>query len=185
MSVIWTEFDTAVNKFNNFLHNVNEKNPIDDWHVIFSMGTVARFDPDEIDEFTGYTGEYVINYPLNRIADIELDEIICNNVITWNEQSKIAGYVGTAVKCAYEILINNGYPYPGTEESDRYAIPCEKPENTFLWNVNWDNCKELTNLSLAESHHTAVALGGEFRRLDYMFPKVLVVITPDLEIYRF
>ncbi len=186
ISVSWTEFDKALNKFINFLSDVGKNNPILDWHVIFSMGTVTRFDPTECDEFIGYTGEYVLNYPLNRIKDIEIDEIITHNVLIWNEQKNTSGEIGTSINCAYEILINDGYPYPGTKQSDRYAIPCEKPEKEFLWNINWLNCDtRITNLSLADNHNNAVALGGEFRRLDYMFPKVLAVITPNLNIYRF
>lgn len=187
--VSWKEFDRALNTFHDFLKFATlAGGPLRDYHVIFRMGTVARLSL-ELPEFTEYTGEYVENYPAHRIPDDELGNIIKHNIHTWELQRNVlSGDVGRAVKIAYKLLIDDKYPYPGGDGSDRFPVPCQNPDvvmqnNEILWNLIWPRgCDKLSNLILAAEPGAAVQLGGEFRRYDYMFPKVRAIITPDLTI---
>jgi hypothetical protein len=70
--ICWDRINDATNAFMSFLNQaIKDKTTYAEYHVIFSMGTVARLNLDSCTEFTGYTGEYVESYPTERIDEHE------------------------------------------------------------------------------------------------------------------
>jgi hypothetical protein len=187
----WNKFDRALELFKSFLEAaVNKGGQMNGYHVIFNMGTVARFNLDK-HEFTGYTGEYVMDWPIHRLPkddSVKLEEIIENNNAIWlGQKSMLDGDLGKAVRCAYNILVADGYPYPCGDGFERTAFPCaDIDKSNILWSVVWTNRDpRLTNLAIADTNiANAITIGGELRRLDYMFPHARVIIAPDLTITR-
>lgn len=178
---IWDEFETAMCAFESFLHDARSGGALQDWHVIFDMGTVARFNINSAREFGGYDSEYLAKWS-------HRDDIIENieyATMIWNEQSLLAGQEGKVVRCAYNILIRDGYPIPGT--NDIVPVPLQMPDDSaeYLWSLIWTNRSvELTNLAIANNMLCALIIGSECRRRDFLIPRVRAVISPDLVVTR-
>lgn len=187
----WTRIDEAVNRFVRFLQGaVNVGGPLASWHVIFDMGTVARIEPDQLAcQFAGYDGKYIADYPTHRLEseDILTDIISCNVQVWESQKDQLSGDANRAIRAGYQLLTDDGYPYPGGQGSDRMPIPAENPHDhtEILWHVMWmHRHKYINNLVLSDDPMVAVQTAGEFRRLDVMFPKVYAVISPDLIVTR-
>lgn len=186
----WRGFNIAMVKFEDFLKKaVVAGGALKDWHVVFALGTVARFDLAAETEFTGYDGEYSEGFPEHRVGNPDtIQEIIQHNIQNWERQKTTGGDVGKALRVGYRIMLKDGYPYPGGEGSDRLPIPMGDPRedhDDFLWTILWSaRNHQVTSLALARDMMTAIANGGEQRRLDFMFPLVKAVIAPDLTITR-
>lgn len=183
MQNIWNDADVSIDMFKKFLIGAVKKGgPILQYHVIFSMGTIARLDLEQV-EFTGY--DSFDRYPTERIKPEHLDDIIKDNIETWHRQKNMLdGDLGKALRIAYKQLDDDGYPYPGAG-SDRAPMPCSNADGPKLWNVIWmDRSPQLANLTLSDDPVRAVILSGEQRRLDCIAPKVIAVISPDLSITR-
>src|SRR5665213_3148821 len=112
----WSGLDTAVSKFLVFLKDCSKHKPFEDWHVVFSLGTVARV-CNSFDEITVYPKDRDIG--THRLPNKEyLKELEAKNEKTFQTQSKIPNEVGKAIRRAYKLLYTDGYPYPGGEGSD-------------------------------------------------------------------
>ena len=174
------------------------------YHVIFGCGTVVRVILTD-EEFKGYDGSFMEEWPIERIENAEtsiIDEIFSDCIIEWKIQSQILEEIDVnaskAIRCAYETFIKDGFPRLG-ECSARVCVPMECSENTSkdtneniskstntLWGVMWKKrTYKIYNLVLGsiEDIQQMTSTGGELRRLDYMFPSVYAVISPQLKVY--
>lgn len=161
-----------------------------DWHIVFSGGTIVRICSSNMygKEFQGYElcseGSYQDKYPTHRLkSKADLKNILTDNIKVWNSQKDaLPDMHGKVLRIAYDILIEDGYPYPGGEGSDRTAIPITDPslsnDSSAKWLILWPN-RNMYILNITDgTFNTALMLGGELRRLDFMFPKVYAVIDP-------
>ncbi len=183
----WSFLPETVDKFHEFLTAAtNSAGPLQDWHVIFDMGTVVRITPADIalDPVVDFGANYVQDFPVDRIDDDKFDlNIIEQNTAVYNAQRDI-GDPGV-ISAAYNALISDGYPYPGGQGSDRAASPLSDPaqdaDKNILWGVFWPNRNIMVfNILQQETNSQAVIFGGEMRRLDVMFPRAAYVISPDI-----
>ena len=159
-----------------------------DWHVIFKGGTIARIDFSiHTDEFNVYDDTYRDGYPMHRVSEDVFESILSTNIKVWESQKNLYdGDKGRVLCTAYKILINDGYPYPGGEGSDRVPLPItdpslyEKGEAMFL--IFWPYRDIYLFNVVNGTANIATALGGELRRLDYMMPKVYAIVDPQGEV---
>lgn len=173
----WSDSNATIESFVQFLELATAGKTLQDYHVIFTMGTMVRLrtgDP----EFTGYTGQYLENLPVDVAA--VLDE----NIAIWDVQKTIPGEHGRAVRIAYKRIIDDAYSPPGDRKSERFPIPCQDPStDEILWNVVWVNRDPaITNLCIAESPEVAAGIVGELRKLDFVYPRAVAIISPDLTV---
>src|SRR5688572_29579332 len=108
----WSLIDEASETFLKFLQEGEKKSK--NWHVIFKMGTVARIEAKS-KEFAGYeTSTYKI--PEHRVPNKkDRKDMLRENKAVWQKQKAIPGEIGKAVRQGYEMLIGDGYPFPGGE----------------------------------------------------------------------
>jgi hypothetical protein len=163
-----------------------------EYHGLFSCGTFARFQISE-DPFVGFDGDEY-DFPTHRLLDPgKLDKVLENNQKIYQEvmDKKVQHpqYV-ELVNTAYNTLINAGYPYPGGEGGDRIPIPLED-KNTWLtvFTARDPYVLTITDPSMVNteeelSMHQMVILGGDARRNDYMEPRLVALITPDLQVLK-
>ena len=186
----WIKVNDATESFVRFLTTAVKHAPLTDWHVIFSMGSVARVKPG-VDNFNLNANAYTFSWPVNRLEDPnDKQKIILDNVKIFNHaNANVTGDVGNALRAAYRMLITDGYPVPGTSGSDRIPIPIDDPTNMadgIFWMLIWNNRHPmLYNITYGEDPAIAATVGGELRRHDFMFPRVHAIISRDLKITRF
>lgn len=183
----WGLFEKALEKFMIFLEKAAEFGELSDWHIIFSMGTVIRLNPNLQTQFGGFDSEYIENFPVHRLADKnDLSDIIRQNKETFEQNMKFFtdNTTQNIISSAYHSLLAAGYPYPGTEMSDRVPVLLENVQNVqndLLWSVLWPhNNEQITNLAVGDCAQNMIVTSGECRRLDFMFPKIAAIIKPDL-----
>lgn len=194
----WSEIDKAIPLLCEFLKGCPEPEKFDMWHVVFRMGTVFRIDtphegetvddpaPDH-GEFKGYESSSY-EFPTHRVSgDGTVGDIMEENKKTWERQRVQTGTAGVVLRKAYGALVEDGYPYPGNQGSDRMAVPISGVKNgECLWMVLWPHRgPSITNLALCGNIGAAVSHGGDGRRYDYMFPCVHTIITPTGEVIGF
>jgi len=198
-SAEWSDLESAFALFMKFLNVPDEPDDTNEpdesavnvgWHVVFRMGTVARFYDMDLDEFKGYGAEHEL--PEDRMSEETSSLIKAKNQLIWEDQEKTEGDVGKALRIGFKLLVDDEYPHPGGG-SDRLAYQLSKTteDGLPLWMVVWTQrslgCAKkamITNLALSGSQMGAVILGGDLRRYDYIQPKVFAVIGPDLAVYR-
>jgi hypothetical protein len=173
----WGHFDQVLQRWLDHL----AIGPNTQWHVIFSMGTVCGLRLEGSSPFTGYTEGYWEDWPMHRVQG-RFDDIRADITHTWElQRDQLPGNPGVALRAAYGVLVGDGYPYPGGGGSDRQSV--QLPGG--LWAVQWPaRNPALFNIALADSANEAITLSGDLRRYDAMFPRVLAVISPQLQLTR-
>jgi hypothetical protein len=140
-------------------------------HVIFEHGTVLMLDhiPLPTDALP-FTRAYIDSWPIGRLAaPDDLPEHIAESAVNYTQA---CGKWGTAHAYAGTIgLISAGYPDAATRTVSTTAdghlhIIAYPTESTQLVNI----------LDGQISHETALSVGLECRRLDWMFPKIVEII---------
>jgi len=184
---VWKSFPEATVAFREFLRiAVSKGGPLSDWHVVFQCGTVARVRLyEKHKEFKGYDSSlgkyYVENWPVHRIPD-PTDTLVENRAVREYQRELLPDEIGRALRVAYHMLLADDYPHPGAG-SDRSVVPMNEPvENgDNLWALFWiQRDRYIFNLALARNDAEANALGADLRRYDHLFPRVVLVIAPDL-----
>lgn len=202
MNSEWNHLREGVGALCVFLHPL----PLQEigWHVIFRCGTVAnvlrpfirpsgeRTAPNDT-EFAGYDTP-LYDFPDDDAQDdgATVDKILEDNRKVWESQRKIPGDAGRAVRCAYQRLIEQGYPYGGTPEADRSPVDTGiliEPAGRF-WIVNWRNLgvgqpAPVFNICFSAKAALAAGVAGDLRRSDYMFPEVAAAIAPDHTLWMY
>lgn len=168
------------------------------YYALFSCGTVVGFEVQS-DPFVGFKDGDKYDFPTHRLLhDDGLDGIIEKNTKIFQSiyEKETSESYKQLVTSAYNTFILDGYPYPGGQGADRFAIPLEKlglPKNTALVLFPYRNpaiinlvvpemmkeeyrSKDISNIELA-------AFGGDCRRNDYMEPHLVAVINPDLTVH--
>jgi hypothetical protein len=161
--------------------------PWTDWHVMFKCGTVCRLRSlTDVAEFEGYDDSY--SFPEHRIQDGGPGAELFRgaNQRLWEAQRDTPGDPGLALRGAYHQLIRDGYPHPGTDQSDRFAVELEEPDAPNVASlVVWPNSDlDVMNIVVTTDSNSAVVVGGDYRRYDYMEPEVIAIISPALEVVR-
>lgn len=183
----WTQVEDATSRFLGFLHGAVEKGgPLKDWHAIFSIGTVTRI-RDGTPEFTGYSPLWPKEEREHFTSEEGARAIHARNVRTWESQrSHPDPDVQRAIRRAYHLLTQDGYPYPGGEGSDRMAVPMQQIEDDsqeVLWMILWMHREpNVFSLAIDSNPGMAVASSGTGRRTDYLEPRVHAVISPTLQV---
>lgn len=167
--------------------------------VVFRCGTVARVAEGDA-EFAGYVGS-LYSFPdlgpsPERAAAEAVPYVVADNARVWEAQKNLGGgplgaEVAVAVRRAYALALSRGAPYPDAADSE-----C-RPINTGiravgdleLWTVFWPARfpgGRVLSLSLVpprsgarDAAREAAAAANEHVMLDYMFPEVAAVVTPD------
>jgi hypothetical protein len=208
------DIDVILDHFTTFLKGsaaVNEKTPgkMNEWHILFNMGTVVR-DDETTKEFIGFdTSASKYDYPEHRIIGDDTTSIktslaktMLENNLRWKHTQKSAlnDAQKKLISRSYTQLIGNGYPYPGTPDADRMAIPGSNPykddngnlNERMCWFIYRPNCSEkvFTIVDTAvipdikKLTHVAADYGMDMFRYDYMMPTVYALISPDLTVYK-
>lgn len=213
----WEDIDIAFAMFYEFLASVdhlvstetlNTETPNTEtlnpkvYYVVFSFGTVLCIDNDIvpaagdsnnciIDDHK-LTPEYMESWPVDRLKDMTADEVYANALATYNLQTYLDGVDGSAIRIAFDTIIQNGYP-------STFLQPDITNLGRSLFSVDFSDDIDVLSLVIdddaymdADINHdinhittniinTAISL----RQLDYMFPEVYAVITPTLGITKF
>lgn len=185
-----------VNSFTTFLKGAKEHGQLKEWHGIFANGTIVRVQVEE-QKFIGFSSPNY-DFPIHRINSEDtnqvLSEIIENNQKLYEQvikvELKIENYKDI-VNSIYNKHIQGGYPYPGGEGADRIAISLHElglPINTALvffphrdsFIMNLIVPKMLAKKEELPEIYMAMA-GGEARRNDYIEPRLVALVSPDLK----
>lgn len=179
----WVDRDAAIRGLEEFLGQIpplkNKK-----CHVVFRGGTVVRVD-DSDPEFSGFE-PHTYRFPEHRAPNKEfIAECMHDNELVWCRQKNLPGDVGKVVRQGFARALAPGYPLPGCDISDRTCVPTlVKRGDERLWLVFWpalDRTLLVFNLVFAKAHANGVALAGELRRFDFMFPEVAAVFMSERE----
>jgi hypothetical protein len=189
--VSWVHIEDAIERFIWFLQDISVKDISNTYHIVFGCGTVVRVLLND-KEFKGYDGSFMEEWPLERIKDdaATIDEIFSDCKTEWYIQSRILDEIDAnaskAIRCAYETFIKDGFPLPG-QSSARVCVPMELSDQTeLLWGIIWEKRNyKVYNLIIGsdENIQQMTNTAGELRRLDFMFPSVYAVITPQMKVY--
>lgn len=204
----WDEIDIAFALFYQFLtdlpscveldnaHGAVDNNP-KIYHVVFSFGTVIRIDAANVSihniKEVNLTPEYMESWPVHLLSDMTADEVYKNASSVYDTQICLDGEEGMALKLAFDILIQHGYPNIFKSPLVSHAGCDGEPPTINLYSVEFSNGIECTsNLVIdnikpdhCDDAIIYVHMAVELRRLDYMFPCVYAVITPKNEIIKF
>ena len=163
------------------------------YHAVFSHGTVVRFDPsnEEIKDF----GDF--DFPMSRIQCKEEDfEATYNKIVLENNQhyKKVLEFKTDEpdwtrlVNTAFSILMNDGYPYPCGAETESVTLAIS--EDNLFWGTQFPiRNRHITTYTVSPTDSVrkfdkkdADTSGKEARRLDYMFPRLIAIINPELKV---
>lgn len=161
------------------------------WRVVFSLGTVVTLPLAAPPSFKGYTPENY-DFPAHRIDHSGGEKEIMNrNDQIWELQRTLGGSAGISLRQAYHLLVSDGYPYAGSEESDRGArLVGSSADGSSMYEVNWSaRSPSIVGRVHFENWETsstgvAIVIGGECRRYDYIGPMAVAVISPGGNVIR-
>ena len=164
----------------------------EDFHVVFRCGTFVRCQATK-DKFIGFhSNEY--DFPTHRLEDPEvLPEVLENNQTIYQKATEIKSdcpkYI-EVLNSAYNLLVKDGYPYPGGEGADRLPIPTSKHGGLVMFPTRDPYVMNVVHSSMmADPNHLItpmhmVMIGGEGRRNDYMEPVPIAIFDRHLNVYN-
>lgn len=155
--------------------------------VVFKFGTIVQIQPNA-PQFKGFDAMY--DFPTQRAkSDEALQKIMRDNEQHWQASQQHSMQIPFAQ--AYYALLSTGYPGPKHPNLSLLSSPASK--NCTLWRTSvLSNEKDIFTLSHSElsrtcnlgvllTEHGAVALKA--RRLDFMMPRIVAYVTPNLVIH--
>jgi hypothetical protein len=177
----WSELDTVVKLYVEYLslHKV----PITKHLVVFACGTIIETSLDD-PEFLSFAEDYEAEYPKHRLKDNNFSEILADNRKRWTSYST-SQYIGL-ISRAYDKLTSDGYIGPsgnGAKTVSDLIFADRATTKSFRVKFVFRD-PSIYNLTIASKVETANNDAREFRRLDFMFPRVSYVITPDYKIIQ-
>jgi hypothetical protein len=160
--------------------------------VVFTCGTIVRCQASD-EPFVGFDSEDY-DFPTHRLNDPDvLDEILLHNEETYkrilNIDTSCPKYK-QVMQSAYNLLVKDGYPYPGGEGADRLPIKLSDHTGLVFFPYRSPYVMNIVHSSMMASPPSSltqgqiVMIGGEGRRNDYMEPKPVAVIDRNLTVYR-
>lgn len=169
-----------------------QKNKLPDtYYGIFWCGTIVKFDkPQEDVNFVGF-GNDVYDFPSHRLKNSSPDIVINESIKIYNNIIRDSPEYINHINTVYNMLIKDGYPYPGTEGSDKiYKKYDDKNGCVEFINRNPD----IINLVFPEMFNVPdnkdipeniyIQFGSDHRRTDYIQPTLASLITPTLDIIK-
>jgi hypothetical protein len=186
---IMVGIDRCVDMLQEFIrHDVAKNGPQREWQVIFNCGTVVHLHPSIEEEFTGFDSEegrrYEEEWPTYRYRGSHAG-VLRQNRAVWEFQRQALDdpEAGRILRAAVLLLLKDDYLYPGAG-TKRLATQASKD----LWIVRWPQ-RDAMILSIVMKpspqaemdEEKAMGMAGDFRRFDYMFPRVRTIITPNVE----
>jgi len=163
-----------------------------EYHAVFQYGTVVRFQIDTECKFPGFLTDYY-EFPIHRLGDkSELQKILHINENAYKSLLEKYPQHVAIIKTAYQVFIDDGYPYPGGEGADRFVLPlCDKHTGLVFFMHRNQYVYQCIAPGLFDtipdkdlSEHEFCVLGGDSRRNDFMYPKLVSFITPTLDVVR-
>ncbi len=171
-----------------------------EYHAVFAEGTVVRFELSA-KTFGGFKDADVYDFPVDRLCDsddlagiLDVNETAFKAVLDGKDTERdglSADDYTRAVHTAYRLFVEDGYPYPGGEGADRTALPLEGGPNRAM--VFFPARRPMVFNIIAPSHFRTTAdagqfshtfAAGDFRRDDFMDPRLVALITPTLQLHR-
>jgi hypothetical protein len=156
-----------------------------EYHAVFSCGTVVRFKVDnpliefKFDKDHGYAFPYHRTKSIDDICQMKAQLRTYFRSILEKTKKEVHPMIHTA----YQRLMFDGYPYPGGEGADRDVLPFGKDFGIVVF-VN--RSLSLFNIIVpameADTLQKMIDAGGEARRCDYIDPKLILIISPTMEI---
>lgn len=148
-------------------------------HVIFAHGTVVVIDDDPLPtDALPFTRAYLDEWPVERLEKPnDLCDHIADNAVTY---AAACAKWGTAYPyAAITALINAGYLAPGPAATRAVSTTAD----STLHIVTYADERASSLLNIIDGsvpHETALILGAEYRRLDWMFPQVAEIIRAQV-----
>jgi len=176
-----------------------------DSHVLFSYGTLVRFNVPKDVPKAGWTFDAAKCFPSHRLVDQkELAVIAAQNQKVYDKAiataAKFPKSPADMIKAAYYLLFEAGYPFPGTPLADSGSLEmavrgdgkgedAEEPSSDEeLFGVVFQNLsRTILTLGIAPKQEDIPKLSlaiRENRRQDLMFPRPVAVIMSDLTVYE-
>jgi hypothetical protein len=174
--------------FTDFLHKAVEVGGAfskPEYHAIFSCGTIVRFMMSDPNPEFKFDKDHGYEVPKHRIkTEKERNAMINGNKSHFKSVLEKANKdIHPIIHTAYQRLVSDGYPFPGGAGADRSVYPFAV-DTGFVYFSERDIM--LFNMIVpamkADTMHKMSVMGGEARRMDYMAPELILLISPTLEI---
>lgn len=187
--------EDTLDTFQSFLEAVSVDR-VFELHIVFQRGTVVRVSSADVTaasyEGSPFTEAYVREWPIETLANAEEDfePIILSNVAKYTAACDF--FTKAPIRAAYSLLFRTGYLEPGPQ-SDRAATGIG--DGTYIvkypnTGTPEDNLREKvfslvlpqldttinTDNAAEAAANAAVTVAADYRRLDWMFPKIKTII---------